>query len=51
MSECDNCHEQGVETHRMRNGKELCEECKNNYINKEDDYKEDMRLRKRGRKW
>jgi len=50
MSECDHCHKRGIETHRQRNGADLCRECENEYINHEDDYREDMRLRK-GRKW
>lgn len=50
MSECTGCGKQDVETHRQRNGQELCVECENEYINQEDDYREDMRLRK-GRKW
>jgi len=49
MSECDHCHKQDVETHRMRNSKDLCEECENKATNWEDDYREDMRLRKRMR--
>lgn len=48
--ECDGCGKQDVETHRMRNGKDLCDECENEAINWEDDYREDMRLRK-GRRW